>query len=82
MPGWLRPGSDSGKMDKATRKNLKKIQRQIKGFKYELKKLELHPCGSDAELQKKEEDIDTIKREIYELEKEANKFALYISSKG
>jgi septal ring factor EnvC (AmiA/AmiB activator) len=82
MLDWLMPGSDLEKMDKATRKNLKKIQRQIKRFKHELKKIELRPCSSDAELRQKEEDINTIKREIYDLEKEANQFALYISSKG
>ncbi len=82
MLDWLRPGSDLEKMDKATRKNLKKIQRHIKRFKHELKKIELRPCSSDAELKQKEEDISIIKREIYELEKEANQFALYISSKG
>lgn len=69
-------------MDKATRKNLKKIEREIKRFKNELMKIELRPCSSDAELRQKEEDISIIKREIYELEKEANQFALYISSKG
>jgi len=69
-------------MDKTTRKNLKKIQRQIKKFKRELNKIELRPCNSDAELKQKEEDISIIKREIYELEKEANQFALYVYSKG
>ena len=70
------------KMDKTTRKNLKKIQRRIKKFKHDLKKIELRPCNSDAELKQKEEDISIIKREIYELEKEANQFALYVYSKG
>ena len=69
-------------MDKATRKNLKKIQKQIKKFKHELEKIELRPCNSDAELKQKEEDITLIKREIYELEKEANQFTLYVFSKG
>jgi len=69
-------------MDKTTRKNLKKIQRRIKKFKHDLKKIELRPCNSDAELKQKEEDISIIKREIYELEKEANQFALYVYSKG
>jgi hypothetical protein len=40
-------------MDKATRNNLEKIQRQIKRFKQELKKIELRPCSSDAELKEK-----------------------------
>jgi septal ring factor EnvC (AmiA/AmiB activator) len=69
-------------MDKTTRKNIRKIQRKIKRFKHELKKIELRPCSSDAELKQKEDDVSIIKREIYELEKEANQFALYISSKG
>lgn len=82
MLDWLKLGSDSEKMDKTTRKNLKKIQRQINRFKSELKKIELRPCSSDAELKQKEEDISVIKKEIYELEKEANQFTLYIYSKG
>ncbi len=82
MLDWLRPGSGLEKMDKTTRKNIKKIERQIKRFKRELKKIELRPCNSDAELKKKEDDISIIKKEIYELEKEANQFELYISSKG
>lgn len=82
MPDWLKLGSDLEKMDKTTRKNLKKIQREINRFKHELKKIELRPCGSDAELKQKEDDISIIKKEIYELEKEANQFTLYIYSKG
>ena len=69
-------------MDKETRKKLKRIQKEIGRFKGELKKMELRPCHGDAELRQKEEDLKIMKREIYELEKEANQLAMYMSRKG
>ena len=69
-------------MDKETRKKLKRIRREIDRFKGELKKMQLRPFHGDAELRKKEEDLKIMKREIYELEKEANQLTVYISGKG
>jgi hypothetical protein len=69
-------------MDKRTRKNFKRIQKEINKLKAQLSKIELRPCRGDADIQQKENELRMIKREIYELEKEANQYALYISGIG
>jgi septal ring factor EnvC (AmiA/AmiB activator) len=66
-------------VDRATRKKLKKIQKEINRLKKELMKLELRPCHGDADLNKKDEDVRMLRREIYQLEKEANRYVLYVS---
>lgn len=66
-------------VDRTTRKTLKKIQKDVNRLKKELMKIELRPCHGDADLKKKDEDISVLKREIYQLEKEANRYVLYVS---
>lgn len=66
-------------MDKETRKKVKRIEKAITRLKKELKNMELRPCHSDAEIKEKDEDLRTLKLEIYGLEKEANQYILYIS---
>ena len=68
-------------MDKITRKNIKKIQKEIEKLKRHMNKVELQPCHGDAELKEKEQTIKALKREIYELETEANQFAMFVSGK-
>lgn len=62
--------------------SIKKIQKEITRLKVELDKLEIRPCQGDADMKKKDEDIILLKREIYDLEKEANQFAIFISGIG
>ena len=69
-------------MGKMRRKNIKEIQKEIERLKKEFQKVELRPCHSDAELKEKYEDIKLLKNMIFQLEKEANEFALYISGRG
>ncbi|MFC1867288.1 hypothetical protein ACFL0H_04050 [Thermodesulfobacteriota bacterium] len=63
-------------------KSVKRIQKEITRLKEEFKKLEIRPCQGDADIRKKDLDLLTLRREIYELEKEANQFAVFISGKG
>jgi hypothetical protein len=60
----------------------KKIHKEIKRLREELNKVELRPCGGDLELKQKEEEILKLKRDIYELEREANKFELFNGKGG
>jgi hypothetical protein len=69
-------------MDKRTRKNFKRIQKEINKLKAQLSKIELRPCHGDADIRQKDNELRMIKREIYELEKEANQYALYVSGIG
>lgn len=59
--------------------SVKKIQKEIGRLKNQLKRIEIRPCKGDADIRKKDEDILIIKREIYDLEKEANQFAIFLS---
>ena len=65
-----------------TKKSVKKIQKEIARLKMELSKIEIRPCQGDSDMKKKDEDILMLKREIYDLEKEANQFAIFISGVG
>jgi peptidoglycan hydrolase CwlO-like protein len=67
-------------MEKETRRNIKRIQKEIDRLKEELRKIELRPCSGDAELKKKEKDLRMLKQEISELEKEARQYELYVSA--
>ena len=60
----------------------KNIQKEIKRLRDELKKVELRPCSGDLELKQKEKDFSTLKREIYEMEREANQFELFNGKGG
>lgn len=60
----------------------KKIQKEIKRLRDELKKAELRPCSGDLEIKQKEKEILTLKHDIYELEREANQFELFNGKGG
>ena len=64
------------------KKKVKKIHKEIALLKEKMKKIELRPCRGDADLKKKEQKVFNLKREIYELEKEANQFAIFIAGIG
>ena len=63
-------------------KTVKMIQKKIAQLKEELKKIELRPCRGDVDIKQKDQEILTLKHEIYELEKEANQYAMFVSSIG
>ena len=67
---------------KSKKKAVKNIQKQIAKLKSEIKKLELRPCHGDADIRKKELEIENLRGEIYELEKEANKIEMFLSARG
>ena len=67
---------------KKARKGIMKIQKEIDRLKEGIKKIELRPCHGDADLKQKDEELVMLRREIYELEKEANLFSIYISGIG
>jgi len=64
--------------DKKTRKDIKKIQKELYRLKEMLKKIELRPCLGDADLKQKDEEVKMLKREIYALEKDTNQFVLFM----
>ncbi len=64
--------------DRKSRKDIKKIQKELYRLKEILKKIELRPCHGDADLKKKDEEVKMLKREIYDLEKETNLFVLFM----
>jgi septal ring factor EnvC (AmiA/AmiB activator) len=63
-------------LDKATRKRLRKIQKEIKRVRRELDKIELRPCQNDAELKQKEEDLEELSNKLRALEKEQDRYIL------
>ena len=63
-------------MDKESRKNLKRIQKELERLKAAYKKAELRPCHGDAELAQKSTDLKMLKNDIYELERNINQLAL------
>jgi peroxiredoxin family protein len=63
-------------IDKATKKKLKKIQREIKKAKKELDKVELRPCQNDADLKRKEDDLKDLADNIRALEHEQDRHIL------
>ena len=66
-------------IDKATRKSLKKIKKEITKLKNKFKSVEFRPCQSDEELRQKEMDLKTLMEKINALEKEQDKYILYSS---
>jgi hypothetical protein len=65
-------------MDKKSRKTIKEIQKELNRLKDLLKEAELRPCHGDADLRQKQEEMEILKREIYDIEKETNKLVLFI----
>ena len=62
--------------DKATRKRLKKIRKEIKALKKTYQRIELRPCKNDEELKQKDKDLKGLMERVYELEKEQDRFFL------
>ena len=67
---------------KDKQKAVRNIRKQIAKLKSEINKLELRPCHGDADIRQKELEIMDLKKEIYELEKEANQIAVFLSAMG
>ena len=55
-------------------KTVKQIQKEIEELRDEFKKMELRPCHGDADLVKKDKDLDVLKDKIYSLEKERDTY--------
>ena len=58
--------------DKKSQKDIKKIKKELYRLKEILKKLELRPCQGDRDLKQKDEEVEILNREIYDLGKETN----------
>ena len=58
--------------DKKSQKDIKKIKKELYRLKEILKKLELRPCQGDRDLKQKDEEVEILNREIYDLVKETN----------
>ena len=56
-------------------KERKDVKREINLLKQQFKTVELQPCYGDEDLKKKENDLNRLWEEIYNLEKEINHFA-------
>ncbi|MFC1535239.1 hypothetical protein ACFLZG_07675 [Thermodesulfobacteriota bacterium] len=63
--------------DKKSRKDIKKMKNELNRLKELLKKLELRPCRGDADLKQKDEEVQMLKRTIYDLERETNIFVIF-----
>ena len=71
-----------GGLDKVLDQLIKKSdlgQKEIAQLKKELKKIELRPCKGDADIKRKDEEVIMLKKDIYELEKEANQYAIFVA---
>lgn len=51
------------------------IKREISVLKEQFRDIELKPCFGDSELMEKENDLSSLRKEIYSLEKKVNQFA-------
>ncbi|MFC1495158.1 hypothetical protein ACFL6W_07755 [Thermodesulfobacteriota bacterium] len=56
----------------------KNIRREINMLKEQFRSIELKPCYGDADIKRKEEDLSSLRKEIYILEKEIDQFAFPI----
>ena len=65
-------------MNKESRKNLKRIKKELERLKEAYKDVELRPCHGDAELEQKSADFKMLKNEIYELERDINQLVLLL----
>ncbi len=63
-------------IDKETRKKLKQIKKEKSQLKKQIKKLEFRPCHNDSELKQKDKDIQTLREQTYELQKEQDMYIL------
>ena len=62
--------------DKANKKKLKEIHKEIKVLRKELAKNEFRPCQCDADLRQKDEDLRLLRAKILALENEKDRFML------
>ena len=51
------------------------IRQQISALKEQFRSVELKPCKCDAELKQKDNDLLSLRNEIYSLEKQIDQFA-------
>jgi len=61
-------------VNKASKRVIKKIQNEIDQLKKEFKEMEIRPCQGDADLEQREKDLEVLKKQIYELEREVDKY--------
>jgi hypothetical protein len=59
----------------------KQIQKEIQKLRNEYGKMELHPCHGDVDLMKRDMHLDSLKDQIYTLEKERDTY-LYTWANG
>lgn len=62
--------------DKANKKKLKEIHKEIKALRKELAQNEFRPCQCDADLRQKDEDLKLLRAKILALENEKDRFML------
>lgn len=58
------------------------IRHEINTLKELLRSIELKPCYGDADLKRKDQDISSLRAEIYDLEKKVDTFAFPIIFSG
>ncbi len=61
-------------VNKASKRVIKKIQSEIDQLKKKFKEMEIRPCQGDADLAQREKDLKVLKEQIYELEREVDKY--------
>ncbi len=61
-------------VNKASKRVIKKIQSEIDQMKKKFKEMEIRPCQGDADLAQREKDLKVLKEQIYELEREVDKY--------
>jgi polyhydroxyalkanoate synthesis regulator phasin len=61
-------------VNKASKRVIKKIQNEIDQLKKKFKEMEIRPCQGDADLEQREKDLKVLKEQIYELEREVDKY--------
>jgi septal ring factor EnvC (AmiA/AmiB activator) len=61
-------------VNKASKRVIKKIQSEIDRLKKKFKEMEIRPCQGDADLAQREKDLKVLKEQIYELEREVDKY--------
>ena len=61
-------------VNKASKRVIKNIQNEIDQLKKQFKEMELRPCQGDVDLEQREKDLKVLKEQIFELEKEVDKY--------
>ena len=60
-------------IEKETKKKLKKIGREIKQLRKQIKGVEIRPCESNAEISQKDRNLKTLRKKLIDLERERDK---------